>query len=1041
MQCARIGVRIGKDRVDALVDSCASVSLVSFDFINKYGLKIKKNVSLKIVSIFGASTKIKGVTIFKVRIGPRTYKCKALVLEESMYPLLLGLDWLVANKCNLNFDQMVLEFPNGDRKPIMVRKDEPRVLSVRSRFEVILQGGERALIPVKIPDLYKIKDVDGILYAIKNKENPWMVARSLIRVKGGFSLVEITNMGIGPWKVCKNQQVGWFEYEPTIANAILLAAAIEVEDVPLKVKCGVGVNEVYTNTPRRPMAEEEMACKGNSAHCDAKDEKPSQNLQYDIKIEGSSPMRCKESKRVRFLIDPADGKCQTGMKTDSYPNGRKGCKWLRKNTSDALVLPMEDVKATKVDENKLNEDELERVIGHLPQSKQVELRNLLLKYQGIFASNNSQPGTTNVVKHEIDTGNSQPISQAPYRSNPEKRKEIHRQVQSLLDAGQIECSTSPWASPILLVPKKDGGWRMCVDYRKVNAVTKKVSYPIPRTEDTFDYLLQARWFSKVDAASGFWQVPMETSSKEKTAMITPDGLFQWKVMPFGLCNAPATFQRLMDVVLSGLKWKECLVYLDDVLIFSKDWDEHLLHLNHVFDKLEKANISLKLSKCEFAKNEIQFLGHIVKDQKLVPDERNVEAVLNFPTPKDLTGVRAFLGLVGHYRRFIPKFADKSEALRKLLKKGKAFVWEKDQDDSFTELKKIITEKPVLGLPDFSMPFKLSTDASNIGISAVLSQIDEAGKELYVIGYRSRALRGAEENYSTIEKEMLAIIYGLQKFDYYLMGTSLPFEIVTDHQPLCHLPKTKDPYGRIGRWALLLQGYNYKIRHLPGQQNVVADVLSRYFAHEGNGENVKVENDAIQQKLQELVFTSMINIEDSLEPNEVLFPNWFEDERGIQVVPDDKVVGTTTTKETGKVDWFKHWRLNPKVFKLINEMWGPIHTDLFATLDNRQVEKYYSQEDEATAAGKDAFAQPWEYEGCYANPPWSLLERTVRRVKEERIKLVLISPFWPSSGWFKMAVKLCACPPVILARHEKLYLMQDSKSTCEVELCCLVIGWI
>ena len=161
---------------------------------------------------------------------------------------------------------------------------------------------------------------------------------------------------------------------------------------------------------------------------------------------------------------------------------------------------------------------------------------------------------------------SPPLSQAPYRSNPEKRKEIQRQIKSLLDAGQIEESSSPWASPVLLVPKKDGGWRMCVDYRKLNAVTKKVSYPIPRTEDTFDYLLQAKWFSKMDAASGFWQVPMDKSSKEKTAMITPDGLYQWKVMPFGLCNAPATFQRLMDVVLSGLKWKECLVYLDDILI-------------------------------------------------------------------------------------------------------------------------------------------------------------------------------------------------------------------------------------------------------------------------------------------------------------------------------------------------------------------------------------------------------------------------------------------------------------------------------------------
>ena len=494
-------------------------------------------------------------------------------------------------------------------------------------------------------------------------------------------------------------------------------------------------------------------------------------------------------------------------------------------------------------------------------------------------------------------------------------------------------------------------------------------------------------------------------------------------MPFGLCNAPATFQRLMDAVLTGLKWKECLVYLDDILIFSKDWESHLVHLRHVFERLERANISLKLSKCEFAKNEMQFLGHIVGHQKLIPDERNVEAVLNFPIPKDITGVRAFLGLVGHYRRFIPKFADKSDALRKLLKKGNVFTWGTQQKESFIELKRIITEKPVLGLPDFSKPFKLSTDASNIGVSAILSQLDDNGKESCVIGYRSRALRGAETNYSTIEKEMLAIIYGLQKFDYYLMGTALPFEIVTDHQPLCHLPKTKDPYGRIGRWALLLQGYNYKIRHLPGQQNVVADVLSRFFT-EDNNSNAKVERDEIQQYLQELVFTSVINLEESLLPDESVFPSWFDQELNL---PLNELVGVTAKENTDKKDWFLHWRLNPKVFRILEELWGPFHTDLFATLENRQVERYYSKDDEPTSAGMDSFAQPWEFEGCYANPPWSLLERTVQRTKEERLKLVLISPFWPSAQWFKKAVSMCACPPILLGRHEKLYLMQDSKS--------------
>ena len=1019
VDCAKVAVRIGGIREEALLDSCASVSLISLELVNKHGLSIKNIVSTEIVSIFGSTTTIIGKSTFGVRIGPRTYNCQALVLENSMHPLLLGLDWLLANRCKLNFERRLLEFPNGFRKPISIEKD--RALPVRSKLEVVLQAGERALIPAKIPDLYDVSDIEGIAIGLKDKETPWKIAKSILRVKEGITMVEIINVGQGPWKVRKNEQVGLFEYEPKCANMPLIASAIVMEDVPLNGNSGIGLRKEIPHRPKVAGVTRAL----NPGLPQHKNRKRFSQLQQENLIKGLFNTRNDPKIQKDLLAGINDLTSGRKVKMDRINEDQKS--WRRIKT-----FVIKEAKVLNPGGNKFTEEELLNVIGHLQKPKQLQLKALLLQYQSIFAVDNSQPGTTNVIRHEIDTGENQPISQAPYRSNPEKRKEIQRQVQGLLDAGQIEESSSPWSSPVLLVPKKDGGWRMCVDYRKVNAVTKKVSYPIPRTEDTFDYLLQAKWFSKMDAASGFWQVPVEETSREKTAMITPDGLFQWKVMPFGLCNAPATFQRLMDVVLSGLKWKECLVYLDDILIFSKDWDEHLLHLRHVFEKLEKARISLKLSKCEFAKNEIQFLGHIVKDQQLLPDEHNVEAVLKFPIPKDLTGIRGFLGLVGHYRRFIPKFADKSMALRKLLKKDENFHWGLEQQQAFDELRQVITAKPVLGLPDFAKPFKLSTDASNIGISAILSQIDEDGKELYVIGYRSRALRGAEENYSTIEKEMLAIVYGLQKFDYYLMGTALPFEIVTDHQPLCHLPTTKDPYGRIGRWALLLQGYNYKIRHLPGQQNVVADVLSRFFAQENvkisSGENNKPGSDEIQQRLQELVFVNLLRVEDSLEPEETLIPSWFENISRNSTTKGDKVVENTmvTTVQARKEDWFHHWKLNPKVFKIVDDIWGPLHTDLFATSSNRQLERFYSKEEEDLSSGKDSFSQIWEVNGCYANPPWNLLERTIRRIREERLKVVVISPYWPNSEWFRMAIKICVCPPILLGRYKKLYLMENGE---------------
>ena len=987
---------IGGSKVEALLDSCASVSLISLNMVNKFRFSIERNVSTKLTTLFGSSTSVIGRTTFHVRIGPRTFLCNALVIKDSIYPILLGLDWLLTNRCKLNFDRRRLEFPSGFWRSIKVKREEQRAMPVRSKLRVTLQKGERALIPAVIPDLYGTEEINGIIHGLET-EQPWKIGRSLVKIKLGITMVEITNLGGGPWTIGKYQKLGWLEYHPSVANAMMIALAVEMEDVPSKRNNEAqGTRQIASFRPNTmSINKSSLQEKGSSS--------TKRNRFLNLQSSSLNEPFLKE-------IEPKDNLLWNKVTS----HGRKDVASLEN------IAPNEKVVLVNVEANRkelhLNEEELEKIIGHLPTRKRLQLRDLLMQYAGIFALNNNQPGTTKVIRHDIDTGNAQPISHPPYRSNPEKRKEIQRQVQSLLDAGQIESSTSPWSSPVLLVPKKDGGWRMCVDYRKVNAVTKKTSYPIPRTEDTFDYLLQAQWFSKMDAASGFWQVPMEQASKEKTAMITPDGLYHWKVMPFGLCNAPATFQRLMDAVLHGLKWKECLVYLDDILIFSKDWEDHLLHLQHVFERLEKANISLKLSKCEFAKNEIQFLGHVVKDQKLLPDERNIEAVTNFPIPKDITGVRGFLGLVGHYRRFIPKFADKSNALRKLLKKGEQFKWDIEQQSAFDELKEFITMKPVLGLPDFSKQFRLSTDASNIGISAILSQIDETGKELYVIGYRSRTLRGAETNYSTIEKEMLAIVFGLQKFDYYLMGSPNAFEIVTDHQPLCHLPTTKDPYGRIGRWALLLQSYNYKIRHLPGQQNVVADVLSRFFP-EGDA---KGNTDDIQLILQELAFVNVIRMEDSLSDNEVLFPEWFDD------LGKRSDTCMTVVKEN-KQDWFNHWKLNPKVFKLIEEQWGPFNLDLFATESNRQIDKYYSKEDEVLSSGKDSFNQIWDTEGCYANPPWSLLDRTVRRIKEERLKVALISPYWPNAEWFKLAVKMCACPPIMLGKHEKLYLMHQGKS--------------
>ena len=470
VDCVRVKVWIGSCEMDALLDSCASISLISLSLANKFRFSINTNVSTNIMSIFGTSTSVLGRTTFHVRIGPRTYLCNALVLKDSVYPILLGLDWLVTNRCKLNLDELRLEFPSGLWDPITVEKEKHRAMPVRSKLRIVLEMGERALIPIIVPDLRKTNEIDGVIIGLET-EQPWKIARALVKVTNGMTFVEITNLGGGPWTIRRNQQLGWFEFKPSIANAIQVALAVEMEDVPSKREDEV--KKSRENTSSRPNKATSIGISCMKPGLSSTKGNKSSSLQQE-------DLTCTLSQEKEFKT-----KCNDKAKT--MFNGRMDIKPKRSSgIKEKVALAL----STSINgETKLNEEELEKIICHLPMEKKAQLKNLLMQYHSIFALNNNQPGTTNAIRHEIDTGDAQPISQAPYRSNPEKRKEVQRQVQSLLDAGQIESSKSPWSSPVLLVPKKDGGWRMCVDYRKVNAVTKKVSYPIPRTEDTFDYLL------------------------------------------------------------------------------------------------------------------------------------------------------------------------------------------------------------------------------------------------------------------------------------------------------------------------------------------------------------------------------------------------------------------------------------------------------------------------------------------------------------------------------------------------------------------------
>jgi hypothetical protein len=403
-----------------------------------------------------------------------------------------------------------------------------------------------------------------------------------------------------------------------------------------------------------------------------------------------------------------------------------------------------------------------------------------------------------------------------------EKEAIKNEIDRLLKLKRIQPSTSNWSAPVIMVKKKDGSLRMCVDYRKLNSVTMRDVYPLPNVDDILESMNGSVFFSGLDELSGYWQVEMDDTSKAKTAFITPAGLFEWNVMPFGLTNAPATFQRAMDLILAGLKWNICHVYLDDIIIFSSTFEDHLVRLEHVFSALVTSGVKLSLAKCHFCNDELPVLGHVVSKYGISMDPAKVKAITQYPVPTDITTLRRFLGLANYYRRYIKDYSLIAAPLLELLKQNVAFAWNNITQHAFDKLKEYLVSAPILGYPNFKVPFKLTCDASDFGISAILSQ--DFNDHEVVISYASRSLTPAERNYSTTERECLAVVWGVEHFRHYLMGTQ--FTIYTDHIALQWLQNTKTSSKRLLRWSLKLSEYNYTITYRAGKAIPHADALSR-----------------------------------------------------------------------------------------------------------------------------------------------------------------------------------------------------------------------
>ncbi|GJU76743.1 putative reverse transcriptase domain-containing protein [Tanacetum coccineum] len=457
--------------------------------------------------------------------------------------------------------------------------------------------------------------------------------------------------------------------------------------------------------------------------------------------------------------------------------------------------------------------------GDKSKKKQLQDVPIVKNFPEVFPEDLPGLPHTRQVEFHIDlVPGAAPVARAPYRLAPSEMKELADQLQELSDKGFIRPSSSPWGAPVLFVKKKDGSLRMCIDYRELNKLTVKNRYPLPRIDDLFDQLQGSSVYSKIDLRSGYHQLRVREEDISKTAFRTRYGHYEFQVMPFGLTNAPAVFMDLMNRVCKPYLDKFVIVFIDDILIYSKNKQEHEEHLKIILELLKKEELYAKFSKCEFWIPKVQFLGHVIDNKGIHVDPAKIESVKDWASPKTPTEIRQFLGLAGYYRRFIEGFSKIAKPMTKLTQKKVKFEWGDKQEAAFQLLKQKLCSAPILALPEGSEDFIVYCDASIKGLGAVLMQREK------VISYASRQLKIHEKNYTTHDLELGAVVFALKIWRHYLYGTKCT--VFTDHKSLHHILNQKELNMRQHRWLELLSDYDCDIRYHPGKANVVADALSR-----------------------------------------------------------------------------------------------------------------------------------------------------------------------------------------------------------------------
>ena len=525
----------------------------------------------------------------------------------------------------------------------------------------------------------------------------------------------------------------------------------------------------------------------------------------DYKVQVGSNMKTYHANLLKKYVERIDSSITAAIGVEEENNEKEfECEEILQLND---VLTKESVHDVKYGDN-LDEDQLKT------------LKDITFQFPYCFRETPDELDST-YIEHEVNLSSTEPIKSKPYPLPYSARENLKHDIDEMIKLGVIRESKSPYAAPVVIVKKPDGSDRICIDFRKINKITLFDPEPMPNPEDLFRQLSSSKFFTKIDLSKGYWQIKVKEEDIPKTAFITPDGTYECLRMPFGMVNSGATLKRGMKKLLSDLP--NVVYYWDDLLIHTETWNDHMT-LKAILQKLTNANLTIRPSKCIFGTNTIDFIGHTLREGEKSLLRTNVEKVLNAPRPKTKKQVQSFMGLAGYYREFMPNFSAITAPLTDLVKKGNPnnVKWEDAQERAYQTIKKMLSEDPVLKLPDPNKQFTLRTDGSDEGIGSVLLQ--EHDEKLYPVSYASKKLSKTEKNYSTIEKECLAIIWGIRKYERYLLGTK--FKLQTDHQPLTYMQTAKFTNARIMRWTMYLQNFEMQVESIKGEDNVGADFLSR-----------------------------------------------------------------------------------------------------------------------------------------------------------------------------------------------------------------------